>query len=244
MKTDSIQTYEKFEKYYWWWVGRRFVIEKMLKKYFNKKNMQILDWGCGPGGNFLMLKKYGKVLGVDSSPEAVKLCQKKGINILHARTLDSLKTNKRFDLITNFDVLEHIAQDKKYLKNLQRILKSNGCVMVTVPAYKFLWSGLDKVLGHKRRYSLNELILTFEESGYRVIKASYFICFISPFFILYRFFEETFKKNAKKSLKSSTLEFPKPINWFLTKLVYLEGYLMQYINLPFGTSIFLLATVK
>lgn len=245
MEADSIQTYERLEKYYWWWVGRRRVIQKMLYNFFHDSRLQILDWGCGPGGNFPLLQKHGTVTGVDASPESVRYCREKGIaNVIQAGTLADFRSEQRFDLATNFDVLEHIQEDERYISDLRVFLVPQGYVLVTVPAYQFLWSQLDQTLGHVRRYNRRTLVDRFENNGYEVIKASYFMFFLAPAFILYRFMEKILGRENKGSLKAATPELPMLLNWFFTRLVFIEAWLVQYINLPFGTSIILLARKK
>lgn len=241
METQSIQEYERLERYYWWFVGRRRIIEKVLEKYFSGKNLNILDWGCGPGGNFKFLKKYGEIIGVDASDEAIRACREKGIQqVSKAQELSEFHPEKKFDLVTNFDVLEHIQEDEKFIYDLGRVLNPGGFVLVTVPAHRFLWTGLDAVLGHKRRYSRSEICQKFKRSGYQIVKASYFVFFLSPAFVLYRFFQKL-KKNNSSNLRESVLEFPKPINWLFTATLFLEALMITYLNLPFGTSIIVLA---
>ncbi len=240
MEAQSIKEYERLEQYYWRFVGRRQVIKHILKKYFSRSTLNILDWGCGPGGNFKFLREFGKVTGVDASDESIAACKEKGIEAIKADTLDEFKTDIKFDLITNFDVLEHIVEDEKFLSSLREILVPGGYVLVTVPAYQFLWSGLDDVVGHKRRYTIKEICRKFNSSGYQVIKASYFMFFISPVFILYRIFQKVNKSNPA-TLKESVLELPRAFNWLLVRVLFLEALIVPYINLPFGTSIIVLA---
>jgi 2-polyprenyl-3-methyl-5-hydroxy-6-metoxy-1,4-benzoquinol methylase len=243
MEAQSIQEYERLERYYWWFVGRRRIIESVLRKYIGGK-LRILDWGCGPGGNFPFLKKYGDVLGVDASDEALSACRKKGITtIAKAQDISEFASNEKFDLITNFDVLEHIGEDEKFLRDIRELLNPRGYVLVTVPAYQFLWTGLDEVLGHKRRYTKKEITQKFRQSGYDVVMSSYFIFFLSPAFILFRMVEKL-RKNNSSSLKESVLEFPRLINQIFIWLLSLEAFLMNHFSLPFGTSIIVLATRK
>ncbi len=241
MQTESIKEYERLERYYWWFVGRRQVIRSVLRKYFSGRRLDILDWGCGPGGNFKFLEEYGQVLGVDASDEALRACRDKGIkNVTKAASLGEFKLDKKFDLITNFDVLEHIEEDVNFLFGLHEFLNPSGHVLVTVPAYQFLWTGLDEVLGHKRRYTEPELARKFRQAGYEVVKSSYFIFFLSPAFILFRMIEKIRKNNAT-SLSESVLELPRVVNQIFIGFLTLEAFMIKLVRLPFGTSIILLA---
>lgn len=241
MEAQSIKEYERLEKYYWWFVGRRRIIDKVLKKYFSGKSLKILDWGCGPGGNFNFLSQYGQVTGVDASDEAIRACEEKGIhNVVKIQNINEFKSDIQFDLVTNFDVLEHIQEDEQFLSDLKKFLVPSGYALVTVPAYKFLWSGLDDVVGHKRRYTKEEIYDKFSRSGYKVLMASYFIFFLSPAFILVRVFQKMMKTNIK-NLNQSVIELPKFINQILVWILDLEALMIPHFSLPFGTSIIVLA---
>lgn len=217
----------------------------MLRRYFGAKNLEIIDWGCGPGGNFPVLSKFGKVLGVDVSDEALKLCQEKGFtNIAKAGTLAEFTSlplnpgNGKFDLLTAFDVLEHIPDDHAFLQDVKTLLKPNGYILLTVPAYQFLWSELDIVLKHYRRYTASQLQSKLERAGYEVKKISYFMSFLAPLIIIYR----TCRKfmGLEKAPMFSYIEFPRFINNLFINFNHLEAILMKFFKLPFGISIIVL----
>jgi len=196
MDSNSIKTYSQHERTYWWFVGRREIINNVLNKYLPRNNFNILDWGCGTGANFNILRKFGTVLGVDASTTAINKCKSKGINnVLLNNSLDTFQPHVSFDLFTCFDVLEHIKDDKKFIQDIHRFTKKDSFVLVTVPAYQFLWSNLDDIVGHKRRYTRSGLISIFEKNGFKVLKASYFNTILSPIFILIRLIQK-FKKNS------------------------------------------------
>lgn len=246
MEVDSIQTHARLETYYWWFVGRRKILEKMLQKYFGGKNLEILDWGCGPGGNFPVLSKFGRVTGVDLSDEALRLCREKGFNnVAKAGTLEEFSVlpvnqgNGKYDLITAFDVLEHIGDDVKFLKDVKNLLKPGGHILMTVPAYQFLWSELDIVLKHYRRYRAGEVSSKLEGAGYEVKKISYFMSFLAPLIFVYRTGRKIF--GLEDQPKFTYIEFPRFINNLFIKLNYLEAVLMNFVRLPFGISIIVLA---
>ena len=202
-------------------VGRRNIIARVLNKYFSGKQLRILDWGCGPGGNFKLLERYGQVLGVDASDESVSACRRKGITaVLKAEDLSGFRPNTTYDLITNFDVLEHISDDVGFLRGVRELLTNGGYMMVTVPAYQFLWGQLDEVVGHKRRYTKKEIVRKFNQCGFSVVKASYFNFFISP--ALLRTECSRLKRNTRSSLSGSVVEFPALVNWLFTKIVFLK----------------------
>ncbi len=190
MDSNSLKTYAHHERTYWWFVGRRRIIKNVLSQYLSRNNYNILDWGCGTGANFKILKKFGTALGVDASKTAINECKSKGINnVLLNNSMDTFQPIEAFDLFTSFDVLEHIQDDNKFLYGIHKFIKKDSFVLVTVPAYQFLWSSLDEVVGHKRRYNRSELISKFENNGFNVLKASYFNTILSPIFSLFDYFK-------------------------------------------------------
>jgi len=244
MDSNSLKTYSHHEQTYWWFVGRREIIKNILSQYLSRNNYNILDWGCGTGANFKILKKFGMVLGVDASKTAIKECKSKGINnVLLNNSMDNFKPIEPFDLFTSFDVLEHIQDDNRFLYGIHKFIKKDSFVLVTVPAYQFLWSSLDEVVGHKRRYNRSELISKFENNGFNVLKASYFNTILSPVFFLVRLFQKFhYKRNAE--LDGLVIKVHPVINNILKRILMIESKLIQKYNFSFGTSIILLAVPK
>lgn len=260
MEAESIQTQGRLETYYWWFLGRRKVIEEILETKFSGKKIQILDWGCGAGGNFVLLSRFGSVLGVDTSDEALRLSKEKGIiNLVKAGNLEEFQDSpslpppladqregrgelSKFDLVSAFDVLEHVPDDEAFLRGFHQLLKPGGYVLLTVPAYQFLWSELDDLVGHIRRYTRKGLETKLENAGFETVRSSYFVTILFLPILLYRFLGKL--TGRSKNPKFSYVEFPKIINWLFTKLLTMEAKLLKFFSLPFGTSIIVLAKKK
>ena len=171
MNNKEYEKLYKFEQFYWWHVGRRDILNFFLKKFLNKKGIQILEIGCGTGGNLEILSNLSEVTGLDVSKYALDFCRKRGVNNLVLGRAE--KTNfpsESFDLILMLDVLEHIKDDKKAIGETRRILKEGGYFLVTVPAYQFIWSEHDEILGHYRRYSISDFSKKLEEAGFDILK--------------------------------------------------------------------------
>lgn len=242
MKKGEYQKLYNFENFYWWHVGRRDIIKSLLSMVFSEKNIQILDVGCGCGGNFKMLSQFGKVIGLDKSPEAIKFCQKRGFNNCFLGEAEDINfPDQSFDMVVALDLLEHLDDDNKALKEFYRVLKKGGYVLITAPAYQFLWSEHDEILEHKRRYSLSDLNKRICRANFNVVKKSYFITFTFLFIFTYRFFQKLFLKGEKKQKKTSYVILPSFLNSLLIFLLRLEAFVSRYISFPFGVSIVCLA---
>ncbi len=241
MRNDEYKKMYELESSYWWHQGRQHIIASLLKKYLpdNEKNVQILDLGCGTGINFEILEKFGKVEGVDISDEAIKFCKKRGYqDISKGNVTDLHLPENTFDVVTAFDMLEHIEDDEKALRNMHKVLKPGGLAFILSPAYQFLWSGHDEALHHKRRYMLSEMHRKLSRAGFRMRKRSYCITFLSLPIFLYRLMS-SFRPNRRPT--TSYVFLPLWLNNFFTLLLKIEGKLLKYINFPFGISILCIA---
>lgn len=244
MEAIALATYAKLESYYWWWVGRRAVIASVMAKHFGgRSDLKLLDWGCGPGGNFPVLQGYGTVLGVDASPEALRFCREAGYgNVRQAGTVAEFVAaypERNYDVISVFDVVEHIEGDVQFLHELTALLKPGGRLLITVPAYQFLWSELDVAVSHVRRYTRGQITRTVRSAGYEIVRASYFISLMAPLIIVFRLLGHLTGRSKKKQF--SFVEFPPLINRLFISTIRLEAKLLRWINLPFGTSLIVLA---
>lgn len=128
----------------------------------------ILDVGCGACLlSEMLLEKSYNVTAIDNDRKAIEIAKKKGI-IAFTADINNWKTNKKFDCVIAADVLEHIDDDKFVIRKIYDMLKPNGCFILNVPSYKFLFGKHDISLGHKRRYSDSELKTKLEESGFKI----------------------------------------------------------------------------
>jgi SAM-dependent methyltransferase len=200
-------------------------------------NLTILDVGCGTGINFDWLKQWGKVTGLDTSSDALQYCRDKQVYDELVQTDGThLPFRGQFDLITAFDVLEHIPDDIGALQSWSTALKPNGYVFITVPAYQWLFSAHDKALHHQRRYSAKELKLKFEQTGFKIKFISPFFFFTFPMVMLVRLFT----KNAQP--KTSYVKTSSATSKFLINLSNSEAnFLARGDKLPWGSSILVLA---
>lgn len=236
------------EELHWWYKARKRIIEKVLETSIKARNMPssltILDIGCGTGGNYPSLSKYGKVTGVETDLYAIDIAKKKfpGLKIIQGNlpNLSQLETenNKKYDCITLLDVLEHIEEENEALLDIKNLIADNGMLLITVPAFMFLWSKSDTVAFHKRRYTKKLLKNSLENAGYKICFLSYF-----NFFLFFPAFLGKVYINSKKKYKASE-EMTIPNN-FLNEIIYqifrMEALFLPYFKFPFGISLIAVA---
>lgn len=238
MELSEYVQMERQEQDYWWHVGRRMVLNQVLTTQIPPSgHLTILDIGCGTGNNYNWLKHWGRVTGLDTSPAALQYCRNRRAydDLVQADGAD-LSSLNQFDLITAFDVLEHISDDTEALKNWFAVLKPNGYVFITVPAYQWLFSAHDKALHHHRRYSSQGVKQKFEQAGFKTKFISPFFFFTFPMLALVRLFTKTAQP------KTSYVKTSAGVSKFLVNLSKSEAnFLAHGDKLPWGSSILVLA---
>lgn len=235
MRTDLYQDLYTLEDSHWWHLSKRNTVTALLKRYRKKYGKPIiLDIGCGTGKNMEALSSFGTVYGVDNSAHAIKFCKKRKLKNVQLGQAEQLPfTNCLFDVVTILDVLEHV-DDGASLKEIARVLKARGIVIITVPAYQTLWSKWDDVLGHKRRYTTSSLQTVLKKEGFGVVKISYLYSFLLIPVVLIR----RFKSRVKRSDYGSDFKINTPfINFCLLILSTIERMILSTFAIPFGTSI-------
>jgi len=177
MQTHHYPILFEVEEKHWWYLGRRRIIQSLVEKIcatLNNGRPRILDVGCGTGANLKMLAKYGEAEGVDISPQAVEFCGERGLDCVKLGAIEQLPyADASFDLVTALDVIEHLDDDRVGLREIRRVLRRDGRVLLFVPAFMFLWGVQDDVSNHRRRYTLPSLLSAVEASGFAVEWASY-----------------------------------------------------------------------
>lgn len=222
------------EDSHWWHVSKRETVFAMIKRFLKVKKPIILDMGCGTGKNIELLKKFGNVYGIDKSEEAIRYCKKRGLRNVELGSIYNTSYKKSsFELITLLDVLEH-TQEEKTLREISRLLTTDGVLVLTVPAYTWLWSHWDVLQHHKKRYSQKDLRELLEKSGFKVLKISYMFSFLVLPLIFVRVFKNIFFKNNYSSDFKLTFKF---LDRILVGVSDLERWLIVKCNIPFGTSI-------
>ena len=225
------------EQSHWWFVGRRKIVFSILDKYLPvvKGQLRLLDVGCGTGFNLARLDKYGHATGVDISEEAVKFSRLRNCkDVLKIDKGDLPFNNNTFNVVTVLDVIEHIDDDYAALSDYYRVMKDKGVLLITVPAYRFLWGAHDVAVDHRRRYVARDLKNKVEKAGFAVKRLTYFETFFFPFVLLSRIKEE-FAKNVADN--SSPVIRIKDCPYFVNKLLgfifslearFLEGFDFKY----------------
>lgn len=231
------------ESSYWWYVGRINIVKSQLKRIrpeLPKKKLRILNIGSGTGGTIPMLQEFGEVYNVDVSAQALKVLKEKGIkNLYKVKGIKLPFKDNFFDVVIALDVLEHIEDDLGALREWSRVMVDSARIIITVPAYQWLWSEHDESLHHFRRHTASGLHRLVNQANIKVRKRSYMITFTFPLVVGYRFMSAVFKIKKDQST-TSHVKVPKVINSLFINLLKLESVILNKVSLPFGTSVLLI----
>src|SRR4030042_2375692 len=198
MRHDLYAELYQIEDHHWWHQHKRLVVKQFIDKFAKKG--KALDVGAGTGKMLAELSDDGwDTLGLDGERNAVKWSHRRGMVV---KQID-LETDKfpfpdnYFEAVLALDVLEHLRNESFVLTEIRRVLKPKGIVIITVPAYQWLFNYWDKMLGHQRRYSINNFKRKIKEHTFQVVYISYFCALFLPPAILVRLFKQLFGEKRK-----------------------------------------------
>jgi len=230
----------KVENQHWWFVARRKIIESAIRQQNLAQNSVIFDAGCGNGDNLAFLSRHGAVQAMERDERALSKAKEREIGEIFQGELPNAipsEIRKDNDLIVLLDVLEHIDDDGGSLAALSHYIDDKGRLIMTVPAYQFLWTIHDELHHHKRRYTVGSLRKVIENNGWNISYISYFNCFLFPLALIDRMKQKIFSTNENGDLKMP----PKLINVLFEKIFALESRFIGKIKFPFGLSILVVA---
>jgi len=232
----ELQTH-RAEDRHWWYRGRRSVIEGLVSGLGLPPSVRILDAGCGSGRNMVELARHGTVTGVELSETSACLARGRDAGeVVEGSVLEMPFADDSFDLAVSLDVIEHLEDDFGALRELRRTVTPGGALLVTVPAYQWLWSGHDVINHHYRRYTRRSLQRVAERAGWRQVRTTYFNSLLLPVAIVLRVLDRVNTKTTESSLDLWVP--PEPVNWLLERPLALEASLIERGGrIPAGLSL-------
>lgn len=248
MDPKLYQEHAELEADHWWFVARRMIVSEVLDEFVGASHgrRRILDAGCGTGGMLPMLARYGEVTGVEPEPAAVEQCRARfsDFDVRVGSVPEGVVGSGTYDLVTAFDVIEHIDDDEGALRGLASVLAAGGTLLVTVPALAWLWSDHDVLNGHHRRYDRRGLLAVLEGAGLEVVHASYFNTVLLPVVAAARVAQRVRPSKAEVDM-TSDFSMPGPrMNRLLTRVMGAERRVVARRGLPIGVSLIAVATVR
>ena len=225
---------------HWYYVSKGRALRKILGAI---RVDEVLDVGAGSGVFSRQLIDAGvcqRAVCVDPAYREVRTEKYHGhqIRFVHAVNQHSHK------LVIMMDVLEHVDDDVALLRDYTAGLPSDASVLITVPAFQFLWSGHDVFLEHRRRYTRTSIERVVKAANLEVIRCRYFYGLLFPIIAAVRLRDKMLYRHNKLEAKSALRQYPPLLNAALTRIHDFERVTLFPLNTIAGATIFCLARPK
>ena len=222
---------------HWWFRARLAIILACLRHVLPRRKLHLLELGCGTGDVLAALGEFGETIGMEPHPELAAVARRRGLDVRDGQLPGDLVVSSGWaDVVLLLDVLEHLDDDIAALGTAGRALVPGGRLVVTVPAYAWLWSGHDVMLGHRRRYTAGGLARLIAAAGFRVERLTYFNTLLFPAVAGRRMW-----KRARGDARHDLEESSPGLNACLERVFALERHVVPHASLPFGASLLVLA---
>lgn len=236
MDREYAAAYPELYRRHWWWRVREQILLRALSSLFEgaTQDVRILDVGCGAGLFFDALQRFGTVEGIESDPVALEKAGRWRANIFQGELNASFQPAAPYDAILMLDILEHVPEPDQLLLHARKLLKPHGQLVITVPAFNWLWTRHDDINHHLRRYSSSQLRRVVHGAGLLMTDSTYlFQSLVVPKAVV----------RLKETLLPGHPEVPRipeqTLNTALQKWFLAEYAVARW--LPFGTSLMVLA---
>ncbi len=243
MYVDEYKIMFEYEDHYWWYKALHELIECFVQKEQKEKRrfLNILDAGCGTGKLLTILQKYGNAHGIDYSEDAIMYCKRRGLKNIKIKDLCHCQFNPSlYDIITHIDILCCVKNENEMgiIKKFHNALKPSGILILNLPAFNCLRRRHDIAVGSHRRYRRNAFVPKLIDIGFDIEIQSYRLPVLFIPILLKKHFETISKR---KEIRSDFSPLPLWINWFMLQLIRIENKIIDRINIPLGTSLFIVA---
>jgi len=233
--TAYFDTMARHARTHWWYEGRRSLVAETLANVDIPSGL-VVDVGCGTGDNLEMLTRAAgaPAIGTDLSTYALRHARRGRTVVARAEGLPF--ADEVCGLLASMDVVEHLDDDYIGLREYRRVLASRGVLLLTVPAYQWLWGEHDVRAAHRRRYRASQLVAVVEAAGFEVLRTTYYNSFLVPAAAVLR------RTPMRRLVKQSDEEVgdTRPfVSNVMTKVSSAERRLARRRSVPFGLSILL-----
>ena len=249
---DLLDLTSRVEATHFWFRGfRRFVAPAVHEIAGTRRDLRLLDCGCGTGYNLVsLLHPYGRAFGFDLTPGGLMHAKATGFPVARADMSRIPFQSGRFDIVTSFDVFQYVQDDFAVMKELARVLKPGGGLVVTAAALDVLRGGHAGTWPEVRRYTTSRMRAIVEGAGLQVHRLTYLFASLFPAMLAVRMMGRDAGQSGTGSSDPPAgpdtdweMQVPSaPINTALAWMLSGEAALSRHIPMPVGSSVLVVAT--
>jgi SAM-dependent methyltransferase len=242
MEAAFYEEYAQIEATHWWFEGRRAIFDVVIRALDLRRDALLLDLGCGSGATLEFLSGYGRAIGLDRGEVAARYAHSRtAVPVLIGDVTALPFEAGSVDMITAFDLIEHIDDDGACVRELARVCRPGGYIMVTVPAFQWLWGRQDVINHHKRRYRGDELAQLFTDHGLQITRFTYLNTLLFPAVAAVRLLRRLVPDGNAELTSDFAMTRPGRLNTLLGKVFSAEALLIRRWRLPVGVSLLCVA---
>lgn len=230
-----------------WVSSRNRLFKSMVQRYLSPTGKtRFLEIGCGTG-DFIQQIVENKSLEITGSEiylKGLQYAKKKLPNVDFIQfDVTRGKIGDQFDMIAAFDIIEHVESDAAALSNINQMLSKDGVLIISVPQHMFLWSTLDEIVKHKRRYSRWELVTKLEENGFEIDYATSFLFVLFPLMLVSRLLDKgPDRPGSSEAELEKRVKFSGALNRMFDFFMRIDEVLIRHgFSLPFGGTLLVVA---
>ena len=222
-----------------WWdeAFTTFLVERLRPRVGNR----ILDVGCGTGYNLGLLARHGSVVGLDLNERGLMLAREIGRPLVRARTERLPFDDATFDLVTSFDMMQCIPTDREAVREMARVAKPGGVVVISMAALEILHGDHSEVWQEYRRYTRASARALAEQAGLRVERVTFMFAVLFPVLLVSRGVQRLTRRYREVRDDTDITIPPAPINALLSGLLRVEAALSRRVGMPVGSSLLVVA---
>jgi SAM-dependent methyltransferase len=235
MNNREFELLDRIEEDHWWFVGKRRILGVLLDRI--PSGGRLLDLGCGTGGILRHWIDRYRCVGVDRSKVALDVCRRKGFSTVARCELGHLPFRpEAFDTVLILDVLEHLDDEVRFLAAASQVCAPGGRIIISVPAFQWLWSKHDETFAHQRRYSAKHLEQVIRSAGLDLDRVTYTNSLIFPIAAAWRILSRRLRLGCFAP-KHDFWPIPNWLNSLIAQAYRIEAFLLGLMNLPVGVSV-------
>jgi ubiquinone/menaquinone biosynthesis C-methylase UbiE len=236
--SDLLELTGRAEATHFWFHGfRAYMVPQIAALAAGRRDLRLIDCGCGTGFNLGLLQPYGRVFGFDFSHSGVTRTRARGIPVARADLQRIPFADNTFDLATSFDVLQSVPDDTQALREMARILKPGGYVLLNVTAMEWLRGDHSDVWGEQRRYTTEHGAHLLYAAGLQPVRLAYLFGSLVPLMLAVRTGQRLMRLFRRPTGDFDLTVPVAPVNAALTWMVRTEAALARRVPLPVGSSI-------